>query len=61
MGSKRQNHSKQAVSSELNIKTYYISENTLYLIDKKNLSAFQTSFVMIFMLKSKTMSPVLQS
>ena len=50
-GSKTPNHSKQAVSSELTIHTYQISENTLYLVDKKNLRPFETSFVVIFYLK----------
>ena len=50
-GSKTQNHSKQAISSELTIQTYQISENTLYLVNEKNLSPFQTSFVVIFYVK----------
>ena len=50
-GSKTQNHSKQAISSELTIQTYQISENTLYLVDKKNLRPFQTYFVVIFHVK----------
>ena len=51
--SKTQNYSKQAISSELTIQIYQISENTLYLIDKKNLSPFQRSFVVIFYAKIK--------
>ena len=47
-GSKTQNRSKQAISSELTIQTYQISENTLYLVNEKNLSPFQASFVPIF-------------
>ena len=43
----KQNHSKQAISSELTILTYQISENTLYLVDKKNLRPLQTYFVVI--------------
>ena len=43
-------HNKQ-ISSELTIQTYQISENTLYLVDKKNLRPFQTSFVVIFYIK----------
>ena len=50
-GSKTQSHSKQAISSELTIQTYQISEDTLYLVDKKNLSPFQTSFAVIFYVK----------
>ena len=50
-GSKTQNHSKQAISSELTIQTYQISENTFYLVNEKNLSPFQTSFVVIFYVK----------
>ena len=50
-GSKTQNHSKQAISSELTIQTYQISENTSYLHDKMYLSQFQTSFVVIFYVK----------
>ena len=50
-GSKTQNHSKQAISSELTIQTYQISENTLYLVDKKNLRPFQTYFVVMFHVK----------
>ena len=50
-GSKTRNHSKQAISSELNIQTYQISENTFYLVDEKNLSPFQTSFLVIFYVK----------
>ena len=50
-GSKTQNHSRQAVSSELTIQTYQISEDTLYLADKKNLRPFQTSFVINFYVK----------
>ena len=52
-GSKTQNHSKQPIRSELTIQTYQISENTFYLVDKKNLSPFQTSFVVIFDVKTK--------
>ena len=52
-GSKIQNHSKQAIISELTIQTYQISENTLYLVDKKNLRPFQTSFVVIFYVKMR--------
>ena len=52
-GSKTQNHSKQAISSELTIQTYQISENALYLVDKKNLRPFQTYFVVIFHFKIK--------
>ena len=50
-GSKTQNHSKQAISSELTIQTYEISENILYLVNEKNLSPFQTSFVVLFYVK----------
>ena len=50
-GSKTQNHSKQAISSELTIQTYQISENALYLHYKKYLSPFQSSFVNIFYVK----------
>ena len=50
-GSKTQNHSKQAISSELTIQTYQISENTLYLHDKKYLNPFQTFFVIICYVK----------
>ena len=50
-GSKTQNHSKQAISSELTIQTYQISENTFYLHDKKCLSPYQSSFVIIFYVK----------
>ena len=50
-GSKTQNHSKQAIRSQLIIQTYQITENTLYLHDKKYLSQFQTSFVVIFYVK----------
>ena len=50
-GSKTQNDLKQAISGELTIQTYQISENTLYLVNEKNLSAFQTSFVVIFYVK----------
>ena len=39
------------MSSELTIQTYQISENTLYLHDKKYLSALQTSFVVMFYVK----------
>ena len=39
------------MSSELTIQTYQISENTLYLHDKKYLSPLQTSFVVIFYVK----------
>ena len=60
-GSKTQNHSKQAVSSELTIQTYQISENTLYLVDKKNLRPFQTSFVVVFYAKIKKMSQFVQN
>ena len=52
-GSKTQNHSKQVISSELTIQTYQISENTLYLVDKKNLRPFQTYFVVIFHVKTR--------
>ena len=52
-GSKTQNHSKQAISSKLTIQTYQVSENTLYLRDKKYLSPFQTSFVSVFYNKIK--------
>ena len=52
-GSKTQNHSKQAISSELTIQTYHISENTLYLVNEKKLTPFQTSFVVIFYAKIK--------
>ena len=52
-GSKAQNHSKQAISSELTTETYWIIENALYLVDKKNLSAFQASFVVTFYVKIK--------
>ena len=48
---KHKNHSKQAISSELTIQTYQISENTLYLVDKKNLRPFQNYFVVIFHIK----------
>ena len=47
-GSKTENHSKQAISSELTIQTYQISDNTLYLHDKKYLSPLQTSFVIFY-------------
>ena len=47
-GSKTQNHSKQAISSELTIQTYQISDNTLYLHDKNYLSPLQTSFVIFY-------------
>ena len=50
-GSKTQNHSKQAISSELTIQIYQISENTLYLVDKSNLRPFQTYFIVIFHVK----------
>ena len=50
-GSKTENHSKQEISSELTIQTYQISENTLYLVDKKNLRPFQIYFVVIFDVK----------
>ena len=46
-GSKTQNHSKKAISSELSIQTYEISANTLYLVNESNLTPFQTSFVVI--------------
>ena len=46
--SKTQNHSKQAKSSELTIQTYQISENTLYLVNQKNLSPFQTCFATFY-------------
>ena len=41
----------KAISSELTIQTYQINENTLYLVDKKNLRPFQTYFVVIFHVK----------
>ena len=47
-GSKTQNHSKQAISSELSIQTYQLSGSSLYLVDKKNLRPLQTYFVVIF-------------
>ena len=50
-GSKTQNHSKQAISSKLTIQTYQISENTLYLVNEKNLSPLETFFVVIFYVK----------
>ena len=50
-GSKTQNHSKQAISSELTIQTYHIKENTLYLVNQKNVRPFQTYFVVIFHVK----------
>ena len=50
-GPATQNHSKQAISSELTIQTYQISENTLYLHDKKHLSPFQSFFVIICYVK----------
>ena len=50
-GWKKQNYSKQGISSELTIKAYQIGENTLYLHDKKYLNAFQTFFVVIFYVK----------
>ena len=50
-GSKTQNHSKQAISSNLTIQTYQISENALYPHDKKYLRPFQSSFVVIFHVK----------
>ena len=50
-GSKTQNHSKQAISSELTIQTYQISENTLYLVNETNLTPLQTFFVVIFYVK----------
>ena len=49
--SKTQKHSKQAISSELTIQTYQISENTLYIHDKKDLSQFQSTFVIISYVK----------
>ena len=52
-GSKTQNHSKQAISSELTIQTYHISQNTLYLVNEKNLGPFETFFVVIFYVKIK--------
>ena len=52
-GSKTQYDSKQAISSELNIQTYQISKNTLYLVDKKNVRTFPTSFVLTFYVKIK--------
>ena len=51
--SKTQNHSKLAISSELTIQTYQISENSLNLDNESNLSLFQTSFVVIFYGKIK--------
>ena len=60
-GSKTQNHSKQAISSELTIQTYQISENTLYLHDKKYLNPFQSSFVVIFYVKIKKMPQFVQN
>ena len=51
MSSKTQNYSKNAISSELRIQIYQISENTSYLHDKKYLNQFQTSFVVIFYVK----------
>ena len=39
------------MSSELTIQTYQISENTLHLVNKKNLRPFQSSFVVIFYVK----------
>ena len=60
-GSKTQNHSKQAISSELIIETYQLSENTLYLDDKKYLSPFQTSSLLFFMLKSEKMLQFVQN
>ena len=50
-GSKTQNHSKKAISSELTIQIYQISANTLYLVNEKNLSPFETFFVVIFYVK----------
>ena len=47
-GSNTQNHSKEAISIELTIQTYQMSENTLYLHDKKYLSPFQSSLVILF-------------
>ena len=52
-GSKTQNYSKQAITSELTIQTYQISKNTLYLHEKKYLNPFQTSFVVIFYVKTR--------
>ena len=46
--SKTQNHAKQAISSELTIQTYQRSENTLYLVNQKNLSPFQTFFIIFY-------------
>ena len=50
-GSKTQNHSKQGTSSELTIQTYQITENSLYLVNEKNLSPFETFSVVIFYVK----------
>ena len=52
-GSKTQNHSKQAISSELTIQTYQIIKKTFYLHDKKYLSQFQTSGNVIFYAKTR--------
>ena len=50
-GSKTQNHSIQTISSELIIQTYEISEHTLYLLNEKILSPFQTFFIVSFYVK----------
>ena len=50
-GSKTENHSKQAISSELTIQTDQISANTLYLVNEMNLSPFETFFVVLFYVK----------
>ena len=59
--SETQNHSKQATSSELTIQTYQISENTLYLHDKKYLTHFKLISLLFFTLKSEKMSQFVQN
>ena len=51
--SKTQNHSRQGISSELSIQTYQISANIVYLDNEKNLSPFETFFVLISFVKIK--------
>ena len=53
-GSITQNHSQEAISSQLTIQTYQINENTLYVVDKKNLRPFQTYILVIFYVKNRT-------
>ena len=52
-GSKTQNHSRKAISSELTIQIYQISANTLHLVNEKSLSPFETFFVLIIYVKIK--------